>query len=228
MKNINNVQNVASSMILAVIPVIIISCGKAILGDKFLNIANIILMTVSYFISAICIYFFNKHISKIKQFRKYKEYEGRWIEIIPDFSRKISICNLYFNDDGYHFDGFNYQDDIKRPVKFKSQKFIENGEDGFFYITKCDLIHRPEGYGKVSFISRSDEGYYKGKGYFLDVSVVEDPKIHNTIMIKFNSSFCNDCLNLHHYENPNEFSERDIYEHVKEYAKKYYDSEVTV
>lgn len=226
MKNLTNFKQLVNAMILAVAPMTIISIGRYIIGDDMLTITNIVLTIVAYLISGVCIFLINKLISNIKHFRQHKKYEGKWIEIIPNFSRNISVCKLYFKNDSYHFDGDNYGDDINNPVHFESREFIENKNNGFFYITKSNQIPRPEGFGKVFGISNSDEGFYKANGYFVDVSTEEKPTLHKTIMIKFDSNFYDRCLNLRRDENPENFSSREIYEHVKEYAKKYYNSEV--
>lgn len=228
MKKLDNLQNVAESMILAIIPVLITSLGRTILGDKLLTIANVSILVISYLVSAVCIYYFNKYISKIRYFRQYKEYEGKWVEIIPGFSREIAICTLQFKSDGYHFSGQNYQNSNSIPVTFESSKFIENGKKSFYYIIKCNLNHRPEGYGKISFISKTDEGYYKGNGYFFDVSALDDPEIHNTILIKFDKNFYSKVLKIPEYENPEKFTDRDIYNHVKEYVYENFLSEKKV
>ncbi len=211
------------------IPVVITTIVHLVWGKNLLLWANIVLLILSYLISAVVILLFNKQISKAKRYRTYKKYEGKWIEIIPGFSRSISICNLYFRNDGYHFDGANYSGKKGEPVHFKSKRFIENSKNDFYYITKNDSsVERFEGFGKIYALSDSDRGFYVGKGYFFDVSSKGDQKVHKTIMIKFDKRFYDHYLNLRRDENPLKFTDRDIYEHVIDYVEENYNLEVSL
>lgn len=221
MKNQEN-KKIIIDLFIALIPPFIISIGtyfaQRVLLMKNVSISiTIILSLLAYVITAIIIF-----IYRTKTNRKYKEYEGRWIEIIPGFSRTISICNIEYKLDGYHFDGVNYDIYNNTHVIFKSKKFIASSSNEFYYITKNENdLSNVEGYGKVFALSNAATGYYEGQGYFIDVSSGEEQKIQNTFMIKFDEKFYNR-LNIPHGENPDDYTERQVLEHVLEYVKENY------
>lgn len=169
------------------------------------------------------IYF--KVIPRLKFLGVYGKYEGCWIEIIPDFPRSISICRIYYKDGEYHFDGTNYGLDNHDPVKFQSQKIVVSEKDEFFYISKSNQQHLPVGFGKVYCISNSNGEYYTANGYFVDVCSTGDSTMHNTKMIKFEEKFYNSFLVLKPGENPKKFTDKEIYDHVKDYIKSKYKTE---
>lgn len=229
MSELKNIKQIIVEIIISVLPMTITSIVHLLCGEKISLGINIGLIIVSYLISAIAIFLFNKHIGKSKRFRTYKKYEGKWIEIIPGFSREISVCTLHFEHDGYHFDGVNYNGRREEPVNFKSKKFITNKKNDFYYITKNDYsVDRFEGFGKVYALSDSDRGFYIGKGYFFDVSSREEQKIHNTIMIKFDERFYDHNLEIKCGEDPSKFTDREIYEHIIDYVKRNYNLEAKV
>lgn len=131
MKNIGIVKQVFESLIIATIPVIVLKIGEHILGKDIAERYNVAIYVASCILSALIIFLFNKYIFNLKCFRKYKKYEGKWIEIIPGFTRKISVCNLSFKYGEYHFNGVNYSEDKDAPIEFYSKKFIENGTNSF-------------------------------------------------------------------------------------------------
>lgn len=227
MKNIKNsqqaiIQQAIVPSILAAVPVTITYLAGCFLGNKKFSWTDIIITIIAYFISAVCIFLINKHIIK-KRYRTYKEYEGRWIEIIPDFPRKISVCNLYFDDEGYHFDGNNYCDDNETPVSFYSYKFIEDKNNSFFYITDNTQTHRRQGYGKIENISKENKGFYTASGYFFEYPAEDEYNAHETEMVKFDRDFFDKNkkdLNLSYGDNPENFNDIEIYECVKPYVIK--------
>lgn len=219
MKDLKNTRQLVNAMILSIVPILLISIGRIILGDNMFTTTSITLTICAYLFSALCIFLFNKYISHAKYFRCLKKYEGRWVEIIPDFPREISICKISFANDGYHFYGTNYSNSTNETVEFKSRKLFINENNEFFYITQSDQIPRPEGFGKVYSFSKSDEGFYKAKGYFVDVSVQEKPVIHKTFMIKFDSDFYDHNLNLPRAQDPAKLSDRKVYKLMKKYVE---------
>lgn len=222
MNKFKTICQVVQSLILAAIPLLTNIFSQKIFGNRFTTALNIIILIIAYIISAILIFLFNKFLIRLRCFRVYKNYEGTWIEIIPGFKREISICSLSYKNGEYHFDGENYANTGIKNVSFTSKKFIENGETEFFYITEGSQSHRPEGYGKIHSISNKDEGYYKGYGYFFDVSAKNEQKPHKIIMIKFEKNFYDKYLNIPHGKDPEKFSNRDIYEFCKEYIENTY------
>lgn len=225
MKDIKNIKEVASALIIAVVPIVVFSIASKIIGSEQSALEKSIVNVIAYLLCFIFIYLFNKFIVRIKQFRTFKKYEGRWIEIIPNFSRNISICKLEYKNGKYHFSGDSYGESINRSIHFESREFIEGSNNSFFYISKSNLVPSPEAFGKVFDFSNSDEGFYKASGYFVDVSSEENPTLHKTIMIKFDSDFYDYHLNLSRNKNPEVFSSREVYENVKEYVETHYDME---
>ena len=229
MSEFKNVKQLIVEIIISVVPITITSIIHFVYGEILSFWFNFGLIVLSYLITGIAIFIFNRHIGKSKRYRIYKKYEGKWIEIIPGFSRGISVCHLHFEHDGYRFDGSNYRSPKGEPVNFKSKKFITNKKNDFYYITKNDhSIDRFEGFGKVYALSDSDRGFYVARGYFFDVSSHEEQKIHNTIMIKFDERFYDHYLDIKRDEDPSKFTDREIYEHVIDYVNENYDMEVPV
>lgn len=226
MKTFKTLRQIIEAAILTMFPMLFICIADFFIVNSLY--AKIFIYFVAYLVSAVAIFCFDKYISNFKCFRKYKNYEGRWIEIIPNFPRTISICKLHFKDGEYHFDGCNYDAESGEPVKFQSEKFILSKNDEFFYISGSNQQHRPEGFGKVFSISNTDMGYYTADGYFFDVCPTGGQTVHNTKMIKFEEKFYDSCLNIKRGENPEKFSDREIYDHVKEYVKKQFNLEVSV
>ena len=102
-----------------------------------------------------------------------KDYLGTWIQYIPEFPRKIAVCNLKYSNGSYHFSGINFGEYGERNVEFNTYKLIQGGPDQFFYITSAHNPEKPEegeihGFGKINFRKRSS-GIYKADGYFFDV-----------------------------------------------------------
>ncbi len=226
MKTFKTLRQIIEAVILTMFPMLFICVADFFIGNSLP--AKIFIYFMAYLVSAVAIFCFDKYIGNIKCFRRYKKYEGRWIEIIPGFSRNISICKIYFKDGEYHFDGCNYEPVAGEPVKFQSEKFIISKSNEFFYISESNQKHRPEGFGKVFSISNSDNGFYTANGYFFDVCSTGVQTIHNTKMIKFEEKFYDSCLNIKRSENPKKFSDREIYEHVKEYIENNFNLEVPV
>ena len=127
----------------------------------------------------------------------------------------------------YHFDGRNYEIGSTESRDFSSRKLVGHGEKGFFYITKCaEAINSPEGYGKAFSISNREEGFYKGKGYFFDVTDKESPQIMYTYMFKFEPNFYNNHIKIHPNDNPEKFSDEKIINAVRDYVKDIYNVDV--
>lgn len=225
MSEIKTLKQIVQAMILAIVPIIITEVPQLIFG-KIPSILNVPFLLIAYIISAVVIFFFNKCIGKFKRFRKYKKYEGKWIEIIPGFPRSISVCNLYFKDNEYHFDGVNYGDLKNESVEFTSKKFIEAGSGEFYYITESNHVRKVEGFGKVFSFKKQHSKLMVAKGYFLDIA--EKENIHVTKMIKYDENFYNTELKLNRDVHPENFTDREIYDSVKEYVENNYNLEVSI
>lgn len=182
-------KEVLSAMILAIIPVTIVSISQLIFGNNVSDGYSVIIIFFAYVICAIILFWINKLLPKLSFFRPFRQYEGRWIEVILDSNidiGNIAICDFYFENGTYHYDGKNF----KTPndtIPFKSKKFIED-EDGFFYVTQTINALGYEGLGKVIFHKPDQDDVLKGEGYFIDV--LDKPSINKTKMFKIDQNFC--------------------------------------
>lgn len=224
MSEFKNVKELIVESLVSVAPIAIVALFRLWWGKSLSIWIEVGLIVLAYFLTAILVFLFNKYICERKKYRKYKKFEGRWIEIISGFPRYISICHLSFDNEGYHFYGSNYINEKEEPISFTSKKFIPNSEREFYYITKNDnSIERFEGYGKVYAISESCRGFFWAKGYFFDVSSNSEQKIHNTIMIKFDEKFYNNQLkNINRNVDPSKFTDLEVYNCVKDYVNDNY------
>ena len=225
MKEYTRVASLVESAIGATAPTLIIAIITHLRGKEEVQIPiELSIIIISYFISAILIYFANYQIARCRFFRPLKEYEGKWVQIIPGFKREIAVCTLSFDKkDGYHFTGTNFGRTDKDNVEFTSHRFVKNDVGGFFFVTSSNQNNRPEGFGKIHALSKNAKGFYSGVGYFFDVlpnSCSAD--IHETIMIKFDEHFYNHYICLRRDEDPRRFTDHEIYEHVKEFVKDNY------
>lgn len=213
MKDFKSLKEVVTAMVLSVVPVIVLSIAKAFSGENLLSSVNIIVTVFAYIISAILLYFINKYVFKLKCFRKYKKFEGKWIEIIPGFSRQISICELKYKNGCYHFDGENFYNETK-SVKFNSIDVVEH-DNYFYYITDTTEAERCEGLGKVYFHNYYGNGIKTANGYFVDVNTSMENRINKAHMIKIDENFCQEHLKHLHLSNINDMRNVDIYKLVK-------------
>ena len=227
------ISRIFESMTLSIIPAIF-TCIFASVNEKNLKfiITSIIL---EYFVCCTLICIFEKILQRMNFFRPYKGYEGDWIEVIPDFSRPISICKLSYNKDEYHFDGHNYQHNCKDKIDFNSKKFIYNDDKEFYYVLKNNEIdnpegsgkvYTPEGYGKVYNIEKNVNGYYEAEGYFLDIGNGKESKIHKTHMIKFDKNFIiSKDIRIPFEKKLKQLTAQEIFEYSKTYIIKTYNLE---
>ena len=221
--NLSNNKQILNSVIIAIIPVILMMIAERhIPSDLYLN-NKYVFNLIIYLISAIIIYLINTHLYKLKIFRDYKKYEGKWVEFIPDYSGEISICELTFTKDGYVYEGKNYRNGFENPLPFSSKEFVCHKKNEFYYVIESstysvDGYNPDEGFGKVVFDSNNTDGFYKGHGYFIDLWPKAE-EIKTTKMIKFDKNFWMNNLNLTNSMNPNKFTDREIYEQMQNYIK---------
>ncbi|MBR6408404.1 MAG: hypothetical protein IKS19_07495 [Clostridia bacterium] len=200
-------------ILLAIIPVVITAIIQLLFGTDQSIIKRIIVIIVSYALTALILYL----IYSTKPFRQYRKYEGIWIQIIPDLQRRISVCRLEYKNGCYQFNGINYNEDGSSNVKFFTEKFVDDGKSGFFYITTSSQEHEPQGYGRVYSISNTDKGYYTAVGYFFDVPTRNDRFLYRTNMIKFDKKFYGQRLKFTPNQNPGKLSYREIFECMRAY-----------
>lgn len=234
MKEYNRFASFVESAIGATAPTLIIAIVSYLREKEGVQIPlDLSIIIISYVISAVLIYFTNNRIARCRYFRPFKEYEGKWVQIIPGFKREIAVCTLSFDKkDGYHFTGTNFGKTDRENVEFSSHRFVKNDEGGFFFVTSSNQNNRPEGFGKIHALSKNAKGFYSGVGYFFDVLpnnfTADDlpngfsADVHETIMIKFDEHFYNHYINLYIGEDPRLFTDHEIYEHVKEFVSDNY------
>ena len=109
--------------------------------------------------------------------RKYKEYEGRWIQHIYNFTRPYTICTLEYEEGDYWFYGTNYSNNGGADnISFNAQ-VIENihvikksDKNSFCFITDAHLeinsTLQARGFGEIEF---NKANTHEGSGYFYDV-----------------------------------------------------------
>lgn len=149
---------------------------------------------ISSIITLFAILILHNILPRNKLFRPFSKYEGRWLQIIPDFKRSISIIDFVYNKKNHQYEmkGFNFSRDNKSGLGFSAHKFIERDyHDGFYYITN-HTIEQKNGLGKIGFLETNYDGLIRAEGYFFD-SDGEDrcSKKYNTIMIKCDENFSN-------------------------------------
>lgn len=157
------------------------------LFTAFWTVVGVLGMILSYII-------FYAVLPRIKFFRNFKEYEGRWLEIIPDLkNRPCSIIDFTFNQSSmkYEMIGFNFNSDLASGVEFTAYKFIERTfKDGFYFITNRTSECK-NGLGKISFIKSNFDTLTRAEGYFFDSGSDNCSKKYDTILIKCDDEFFN-------------------------------------
>lgn len=195
---------------------------------------TLILALISALSAVISIIIIHNIIARIPCFRPFKNYEGRWLQIIPDFKhRNLSIIDFNYDkkSNQYFLKGFNFNTELKGEelyggVAFTAHKFIERDyHDGFYYITN-HTIEQKNGMGKIGFTEISYDGLTRATGYFFDASGNEvDAKQYNTIMIK-----CDKCLARKLFGDSDE--SRDITKmspiSLAKEAREFVDAEITI
>lgn len=124
-------------------------------------------------------------------FRPFRKYEGRWIQIIPNSPRPLSIVNFKYKkwEQEYELSGFNFTEDCETGIEFVAHKFIKRDHyAGFYYITDYTWEQK-NGLGKIGFISNNIDGLTRAEGYFFDASNDSCSKKYDTIMIKCDKKF---------------------------------------
>lgn len=147
---------------------------------------------VSSIITLFAILILHNLLPRYKLFRPFSKYEGRWLQIIPDFKRTVSIIDFEYNKKNYQYEmkGFNFTSDKKSGIGFSAHKFIERDyHDGFYYITNHTIEQR-NGLGKIGFLETNYDGLIRAEGYFFDSDGKDEcSKKYNTIMIKCDENF---------------------------------------
>lgn len=175
--------------------------------------ATVIACIIALVIGAIIEY----NLYRIPCFRKFHKYEGRWIEIIPDFpERPVAICDYIFLTDKYQYKykGTNYNLKNYKSVTFEAEKFITNhNKNGFYYITN-ETKEKANGFGEITFAGNNIDGLTRAEGYFFDVTNQYQVVKHEVIMIKYDEAYFKK-IGVLSYEDPRKFTNKEIIERSK-------------
>lgn len=222
MKDFKTWQSIISSLAISFVPAFVIYFVEIIFKKNVSYSSEFLSTSISYILSFVIIFLILKYIEIIPCFRKYRCFEGIWIQVIENSDRPISICKLKYDRDGYHFYGLNFCKEGTKPVKFTSTKFVADSDDSFYFITESNQKFRPEGFAKIYSIFKSDGGYYEGNGYYFDVTSAENSNVKYMQLFKFNKNFCSNELHLSLAIKINKLTPKEIYNYVIEYAKATY------
>ena len=99
-KKVIQIDKLITIICTAIVPAIINLIATIIIirlnGEVSQTIAAT-LVVVTSFISAFLILIAQHWLPTLKYFRPFKKYVGRWLQIIPDFERPISIVDLKYD-----------------------------------------------------------------------------------------------------------------------------------
>lgn len=182
--------------------------------NKSFTMSTVIACIIALVIDAAIEY----NLYRIPCFRKFHKYEGKWIEIIPDFpERPVAVCDYVFLTDKYQYKykGTNYNLENYRAVTFEAEKFIINhNKNGFYYITN-ETKEKANGFGEITFTGNNIDGLTRAEGYFFDVSNRSQVIKHEVVMIKYDEAYFKK-LGVSNYEDPEKFTNKEIIERSKE------------
>ena len=153
--------------------------------------------------SLICWSLTNQILAVCKRFREYGQYEGRWLQIIPDLEKRpYSIIDFDYNKKlrKYELKGINfYKNPDEGFVNFNAYRFVERTHyDGFYYITDHTTENK-NGLGKLGFVTSNYDNLTRAEGYFFDSSNENQSQKYNTILIKCDRVFFEHLGSKHHY-----------------------------
>ncbi len=186
------ISSICSTFIPAILNVIVI-CLIMKENENNNSYYSFLKPVASSIITIFSIIILHNILPKIKFFRPFKKYEGRWLQIIPELTqRPISIIDFNYDSKirNYKMKGFNFTKDFKNGVGFSAHKFIERDyHDGFYYITNHTAEHK-NGLGKIGFLETNYDGLIRAEGYFFDSAGGEVcSRKYHTIMIKCDKNF---------------------------------------
>ncbi|MBR0414603.1 MAG: hypothetical protein IJI67_06005 [Clostridia bacterium] len=205
--------DILTAVVISIFPLLLSEVITCCFSNSLSEKNRIWVIVISYAICALIVYFINLFLPKIKLFRRYRKFEGIWIEFIPEFPRKITICKIYYHNGEYHFDGRNFRDK-NEVVGFKSV-VMAGKDDKLFYVTDTTKAVDYEGFGKMKFEPMVRNSIILGTGYFIDVKSNIPASVIETEMVKIDKCFCETYLRGITYKKLKTMSYADIYELVK-------------
>lgn len=175
-KKIHNELNLP--LLISIAPAVIITIADNIINNIWeLSVLNKILIYLLCYICVIFIirFFYFRAIKKRRD-ELYNRYVGKWIQYIPEFSRKISVCSIEYQGDYFLFSGYNY-DEKDGKVKFYARMYLDEYLEGYYarfhYKTDAHVVEkyneRVSGFGELEIYGTEATGLYTGDGYFYDV-----------------------------------------------------------
>lgn len=189
--------------------------------EKFLAI----IACVNAFVCLLILLLLSNILIRCKAFRKYKEYEGKWIQIIPEFEeRPVSIIDFIYSTKENHYilKGINFQKNSPTGVPFYADKIVDRKSgQGFYYITNYTREQK-NGLGKIGFIQTNVDDFFRAEGYFIDVSDGQCTKKYDTILIKYDKNFIKKVSKINVKKNKciSAPSDYDIYEQAEQVIEK--------
>ena len=195
MKNLKvseKLKEISTLIFASVIPTVINFCIIKIFANAFDDeTVNLISVIATSVITLCAILVFYHILATNKRFRLYREYEGRWIQIIPESDYNVSVLELKYlkHSHQYVLTGLNFNQNSNSSVSFIANKFVKrDNNDGFYYITNYTFQHR-NSLGKIGFINDNVDNLTRAEGYFFDASTEQCSRRYNTIMIKCDKKF---------------------------------------
>lgn len=94
MKNNEYFQQLTLPLLISIVPSAMCYFADAVLGITENVGLRILIVAISYIISAVLIMKIYAFIREKNIRKMYEKYVGRWIQYIPDFSREIAVCNI--------------------------------------------------------------------------------------------------------------------------------------
>ena len=188
----NKVRKTLISLVNAILPPLIFSLIKHYYpsheDDVITIVAPYIITIVFVFLLNICIF------ENSRFFRRYRKFEGKWLQITPGFIRPITICTLEYMNGQYHFHGDSYHiskdGTIDAHIPFFSHRFIEDTDSSFCYVTNAEdngTYRKIEGFGRVYNLSQDGQQPHTASGFFFDTTIdilSAAPSMHYTKMIQ--------------------------------------------
>lgn len=157
-------------------------------GDETFELISAIITSIIAFFAVLVFYYI---LASNRRFRLYREYEGRWLQIIPRSDYDVSVIELKYlrQSHQYVLTGLNFNKNNGNSVSFIANKFVKrDNNDGFYYITNYTFQHK-NSLGKIGFINDNIDNLTRAEGYFFDASTEQCSRKYNTIMIKCDKKF---------------------------------------
>lgn len=173
------------ALILSLVPIIVNSYSK----DKpvhFLIGISIAGTLLALFI----IYWIEKIMMRIRIFRKYGKYEGKWLQILNTSNRPYSMCEIIYDPQkGYVFKGRNYSTGAEEGSTDFESRHVVIDDSGMLCSIRATQNYKPhykEGLGYYHYCNNFLSTLTTMRGYFYD-TISEKSEAREVMMAKYNS-----------------------------------------